>query len=405
MTCTCCETGRCCNGADCTAQNASECAHNSGTFTAGGDCSVRACTHPSGDYFCQTLAPCMCAAQGFIAHPTATSCDCRIVADACPGYACSYCNTSTGECAFWCPAPRSCCAGNCCPLSQHCQGGTMACVNKCTTGTFCAGTGSAYACCAAGQKCCGPSGCLPVTVGSLSITYYLYNAVYYTDWIDSNLDVTGALTVAASGTATTAYGALAATPDGVSDLSECAGAYAVAGRVSASFCYMALIGKIGTSGVPFLLGTSYSGNPGNGRLFYMANQIYTSEQPGTYYLNITHTTDPCPGYTPAAIGEPIVYAAGEEPPLPAPGPGAALKDILKLGGIVSSPTCSCNARAAQMDAWGSWESLRRCREIVGWLKEESDNRELWFFSPAGYALVFAAVALAALKRFWKSNNQ
>jgi hypothetical protein len=173
-------------------------------------------------------------------------------------------------------------------------------------------------------------------------------------------------------------------------------------RFSTSFNYMALLGKVGST--VFKIGSSYSGAPGTGRFYLRMNrEIYSSGASvgGPVVITFSRLTDPCPGYTPAAIGEPIVHAAE----LPTPGPGAALKSILSLAGITSSPTCSCNARAAQMDAWGEWESLTRTPEIVGWLQEEAEKRDMWFFRPAGYALVLAAVFLSALKRPFRGNNK
>jgi len=82
-----------------------------------------------------------------------------------------------------------------------------------------------------------------------------------------------------------------------------------------------------------------------------------------------------------------------------------MKFLLGLAGIVASPTCSCNARAAQMDTWGEWESLKRFPEIYGWLKEEAEKRELWFFPPAGVVLILAAISLSALKRAFRGNNK
>jgi hypothetical protein len=58
-----------------------------------------------------------------------------------------------------------------------------------------------------------------------------------------------------------------------------------------------------------------------------------------------------------------------------------------------------------MDAWGELESLKRLPEICGWLKEEAEKREMWFFRPAGYALVLAAVLWSALKRLLRGNNK
>ena len=401
MPCACCETGRCCNGATCTATTISGCASTSGSFTAGGDCSARPCTDPGGVFGCSITNPCVCASGGYTSHPSATSCDCRTLPNVCPWYSCQVCNTSTGACFSNCPSPRVCCAGTCCPITQRCQGGTSpSCVNKCGTGTtFCQGTGSAYTCCTSGQKCCGPSGCL--TTGSTSFTV----DVAVNAWVDTGVTIaTGAgVSITATGTVNYALPSSAtAGPNGVS--SGCAAARACdrdAGLMEE--CHMALIGKIGTAGTLFLVGASYSGTPGAGRLYLRQNDACVFDNSGSYTGTIT--TDPCPGYTPAAIGEPIVYAAGEEPPSPSPGPGVELKSLLSLAGIVSSPTCSCNARAAQMDAWGGWESLKRLPEICDWLKEEADKREMWFFRPAGYALVLAAVLLAALKRPFRGNNK
>jgi hypothetical protein len=167
---------------------------------------------------------------------------------------------------------------------------------------------------------------------------------------------------------------------------------------------MRLIGRIGLSGTIFSVGTSYSGSPGAGRLYLRQNDTVVSDNAGSFVGTISGI-DPCPGYTPSAIGEPIVYAAGEEPPTPLPGPGTALKSLLRLAGIVASPTCRCNARAAQMDTWGEWECLKRIPEICGWLKEEAAKRKLWFFPPAGVALILAAISLSALKRPWRGNNR
>jgi hypothetical protein len=164
---------------------------------------------------------------------------------------------------------------------------------------------------------------------------------------------------------------------------------------------MALIGRIGVGGIPFLVGSSYTNTPGAGRLYLRQNDTVIGDNLGVFTGTIS--VDPCPGYTPASVGEPIVYAAGEEPP--PPGPGAELKWLLSLVGIVASPTCSCNARALQMDQWGGWECLKRLPEICGWLKEEAGKRELWCPLPAGAVLILAAISLSALKRPFRGINR
>lgn len=150
----------------------------------------------------------------------------------------------------------------------------------------------------------------------------------------------------------------------------------------------------------FYAGVTYQGNPGTGLLYLRVNDSSVSDNGGYFDVTIVADTDPCPGYTPAAIGEPIVYEQG----LPN-GPGVELKALLSKVGITSSPTCSCNARAAQMDKWGERECLRRLPEIAGWLREEAEKRDLWFFYPAGLALIVLAILLAALKRLWRGIKQ
>lgn len=76
------------------------------------------------------------------------------------------------------------------------------------------------------------------------------------------------------------------------------------------------------------------------------------------------------------------------------GPGTELKKLLAKIGIVATPTCRCNSRAAVMD-----ENERKtpgwCEEnidtIVGWLREEAANRGLPFLDAAGRVLVRRAI--------------
>jgi hypothetical protein len=163
--------------------------------------------------------------------------------------------------------------------------------------------------------------------------------------------------------------------------------------------HASLIGQVGN--VKFAVGSSYSGAPGSGSLTLRVNDTVVADNQGSFYVQIIRETDPCPNYNPAAIGDPIVYKAGQ----PLTGPGAEVKAILAKFGIVASATCSCNARAAQMDAWGMGGCLKRIPEITGWLREEAEKRGLWFCAPAGVALILLAISLAALKRLWQGNNK
>jgi hypothetical protein len=78
------------------------------------------------------------------------------------------------------------------------------------------------------------------------------------------------------------------------------------------------------------------------------------------------------------------------------GPGAELSTLLKRFGIEPSPTCSCRAKAAEMDAWGCDEASRpeRIEEVVGVMRAEAEARGLPFVDMAGRMLVRRAIANA-----------
>lgn len=82
------------------------------------------------------------------------------------------------------------------------------------------------------------------------------------------------------------------------------------------------------------------------------------------------------------------------PELPPQGAGTALKGLLKMIGITSSPTCRCNARARTMDEKG----IQWCRdkeELIagdgGWLAEEAGKRSLPYSPFAGKKLLKLAI--------------
>lgn len=82
---------------------------------------------------------------------------------------------------------------------------------------------------------------------------------------------------------------------------------------------------------------------------------------------------------------------------PTSGPGTELKGLLKLIGITSSPNCSCNARARQMDEWGADECERRMPEILAWLEQEATRRGLPFVRFAAEQAVKLAIRRARTK--------
>lgn len=83
---------------------------------------------------------------------------------------------------------------------------------------------------------------------------------------------------------------------------------------------------------------------------------------------------------------------------PASGPGTELKAILKDWlGIQASPNCSCNARAKQMDEWGSDLCEQNLPTIVGWLEEQARARKLPFVRFAAEQAVKLAIRRARKK--------
>jgi hypothetical protein len=87
-----------------------------------------------------------------------------------------------------------------------------------------------------------------------------------------------------------------------------------------------------------------------------------------------------------------------EPPTlpPAHGPGTELSKLLKRIGINPTPTCSCRAKAAEMDAWGCDECERpeRIDEVVAVMRAEAEARGLPFLDVAGRMLVRRAISNA-----------
>jgi hypothetical protein len=73
------------------------------------------------------------------------------------------------------------------------------------------------------------------------------------------------------------------------------------------------------------------------------------------------------------------------------GPGTELKKLLATVGITATPNCSCNARAAEMDARGCDWCEANLDTIVGWLREEATKRGLPFLDAAGRLLVRRAI--------------
>jgi hypothetical protein len=90
--------------------------------------------------------------------------------------------------------------------------------------------------------------------------------------------------------------------------------------------------------------------------------------------------------TAPVIREAVPYSCG--------GPGTELKRLLGRIGITASPTCSCAARARQMDALGCEWCEANVDTIVGWLREEAAKRSLPFLDAVGKLLVRRAISNA-----------
>ena len=118
------------------------------------------------------------------------------------------------------------------------------------------------------------------------------------------------------------------------------------------------------------------------------------------------------GYTLAQVASCIVHRDGDQllvdtsheayprdyapgfTPRPSSGPGTELKKLLGRIGITASPTCSCNARARQMDAFGCEWCEQNTDTITGWLREEAAKRRLPFLDAVGKLLVRRAISNA-----------
>ena len=81
---------------------------------------------------------------------------------------------------------------------------------------------------------------------------------------------------------------------------------------------------------------------------------------------------------------------------PASGPGTQLSRLLHKFGISPTPTCSCRAKAAEMDRWGCDEAAKpeRIDEVVAVMRAEAAARGLPFLDAVGKLLVRRAIANA-----------
>jgi len=76
------------------------------------------------------------------------------------------------------------------------------------------------------------------------------------------------------------------------------------------------------------------------------------------------------------------------------GPGCQLKRSLAWWGLRDDGFCGCSEFAAQMDAFGPTECLRRIEEIVEHLREAAATKSLPFLATAARMMVARAIEAA-----------
>jgi hypothetical protein len=123
-----------------------------------------------------------------------------------------------------------------------------------------------------------------------------------------------------------------------------------------------------------------------------------SQDGDTWVIDADHESYPRvsripPQIEPPQINEPLPVAAVVQS---AGGPGTELSKLLKRFGIEPTPTCSCRAKAAEMDRWGCDEAAKpeRVDEVVAVMRAEAAARDLPFVDIAGRVLVRRAIANA-----------
>jgi len=86
------------------------------------------------------------------------------------------------------------------------------------------------------------------------------------------------------------------------------------------------------------------------------------------------------------------------------GPGTELKRLLSWIGIKPSRECSCTRRALLMDHQGCEWCRQNLKQIVGWLREEAENRKLPFSETAARLLIRLAIRRAERESMATQNR-
>jgi len=76
------------------------------------------------------------------------------------------------------------------------------------------------------------------------------------------------------------------------------------------------------------------------------------------------------------------------------GPGCQLKRLLAWWGLRDDGQCGCSEFAAQMDAWGPTECLRRMKKIIEHLRQAAATKGLPFLATAARMMTARAIEAA-----------
>lgn len=87
------------------------------------------------------------------------------------------------------------------------------------------------------------------------------------------------------------------------------------------------------------------------------------------------------------------------------GPGTELKLLLRKVRIYATAECPCDMRALLMDEEGPDWCCRNIDAIVGWMREEAENRGLPFIGLLAKLLVLRAIRNARRKLRAVGANQ
>ena len=139
--------------------------------------------------------------------------------------------------------------------------------------------------------------------------------------------------------------------------------------------------------------------PMPGRLWELCSGKCPAERPCPDEATRLRSLKTVTGVAVKAVDPATIVAAPTPAPAAAPsGPGTELKALLASLGLTPASGCDCNARAAQMNAWGVAGCRERRAEIVAWLREQA-TKASW-----SLAAVAAWKALKGFRRWFRVRD-